>query len=150
MADAEQELALLHLLAPVARGWRQMGDAALAQFGVSSSAGWCLVHLDRFAEPPRQAELALLLDISPPSLVRTLDQLQIAGWIERIADTDDKRSNRLALTAAGKALAEKIAARLAELRAGLLSGLPDGAVEVGVELLGLLSLRMAEQRAGLG
>ena len=150
MADAEQELALLHLLAPVARGWRQMGDTALAQFGVSSSAGWCLVHLDRLEEPPRQAELALLLDISPPSLVRTLDQLQIAGWIERIADPDDKRSNRLALTDAGKALAEKIAVRLADVRAGLLGGLPDGAVEVGVELLGLLNLRMAEQRGGLG
>ncbi|WP_130754615.1 MarR family winged helix-turn-helix transcriptional regulator [Sphingobium xenophagum] len=138
--------ALLHLLGPVARGWRQAADGALAGLGVSGSAGWCLVHLAMEGTPPRQAELAQWLDVSAPSLVRTLDQLQKAGWIERVADADDGRSNRVALTPAGKAVAGEIQARLDRLGGELLSGLPDGAIEIGAELLGLMRLRIAEEK----
>jgi MarR family transcriptional regulator for hemolysin len=147
MGERDMERALLHLLGPVARGWRQAADGALAGLGVSGSAGWCLVHLDRVGAVPRQAELAQLLDVSAPSLVRTLDQLQRAGWIARTADPDDGRSKRVTLTPAGKEMAGQIQARLDALGSDLLGGLP-AAVEIGVELLGLLSLRIDAQRAG--
>jgi MarR family transcriptional regulator for hemolysin len=146
MGDREKQRALLHGLGPVARGWRQTADAALAGLGVSGSAGWCLVHLDRVGAVPRQAELAQLLEVSAPSLVRTLDQLQRAGWIERTADPEDGRSNRVTLTPAGKMMAARIQARLDALGDDLLGGLPAEAVEIGVELLGLLQLRIAEQK----
>lgn len=146
MIDREAGRALLHGLGPVARGWRQAADGALAGLGVSGSAGWCLVHLDSVGAVPRQAELALLLEVSAPSLVRTLDQLQRAGWIERTVDPDDGRSNRVTLTPAGKIMAGQIQARLDALGDDLLAGLPAEAVEIGVELLQLLNLRLAEER----
>lgn len=146
MVDREAGRALLHGLGPVARGWRQAADGALAGLGVSGSAGWCLVHLDSVGAVPRQAELALLLEVSAPSLVRTLDQLQRAGWIERTVDPDDGRSNRVTLTPAGKTMAGQIQARLDALGDDLLAGLPAEAVEIGVELLQLLNLRLAEER----
>lgn len=146
MRERDAGRALLHVLGPVARGWRQAADGALAGLGVSGSAGWCLVHLASVGAVSRQAELAQWLEISAPSLVRTLDQLQRAGWIERTTDPEDGRSNRVTLTPAGKAMAAQIQARLDVLADELLGGLPDGAVEIGVELLGLLRLRIAEQK----
>lgn len=149
MNERESRQALLQMLGPVARGWRQAADGALAGLGVSGSAGWCLVHLASVGAVPRQAELAQLLEVSAPSLVRTLDQLQRAGWIERTADPEDGRSNRVTLTPAGKMMAARIQARLDALGGELLGGLPDAAVEIGVELLGLLQLRIAERRVAL-
>ena len=43
----------------VARGWRHLADEALAELRVSSSAGWCLVHLARLGPDVRQADLAV-------------------------------------------------------------------------------------------
>jgi MarR family transcriptional regulator for hemolysin len=146
MSGREKQRAFLHGLGPVARGWRQATDGALAGLGVSGSAGWCLVHLDSVGAVPRQAELAQWLEVSAPSLVRMLDQLQRAGWIERTVDPEDGRSNRVALTPAGKTMAAQIQARLDALGDDLLGGLPAEAVEIGVELLGLLQLRIAEQK----
>src|SRR3546814_17998222 len=83
---------------------------------------------------------------SQPSLVRTLDQLQAAGLVERVPNPDDRRSNRVAFTAEGKELVGQIEARLANLRRELLEGVPDTAIEILVNLLGLLERRMAERR----
>ena len=57
---------------------------ALAEFGVSNSAGWCLIHLDRLGADVRQADLAESLDIRQPSLVRTLDLLQAKSMLTRL------------------------------------------------------------------
>ena len=50
--------ALAHKMALLARNWRQLADGALAEFGVSNSAGWCLIHLDRLGADVRQADIA--------------------------------------------------------------------------------------------
>lgn len=138
---------LAHKMAPVARSWRQLADSALAEFGVSNSAGWCLIHIDRIGADVRQAELAESLDISQPSLVRTLDQLQAAGLVARTPHPEDKRSNIIALTPMGKELVGQIEERLGEMRADLLREVPDEAIEIMVELLDLLARRIAERRS---
>ncbi|GAY20248.1 transcriptional regulator, MarR family [Sphingobium fuliginis] len=130
----------------VARQWRQLADLALAEFGVSNSAGWCLIYLDRLGPDVRQADLAEELGIAQPSLVRTLDQLQAAGLVERVPNPDDRRSNRVAFTPEGQELVGRIEARLENLRRELLDGVPDAAIEIIVNLLNLLERRMAERR----
>lgn len=130
----------------VARNWRLLADETLAEFRVSSSAGWCLVHLERLDAHVRQAELAEQLGITQPSLVRTLDQLEAMALVERLSHPDDKRSNRIALTPAGRELAERIEQRLSVLRDDLLDGVPDAAIEITVNLMELLGRRIAERR----
>ena len=130
----------------VARSWRALADEALAEFRVSNSAGWCLVHLDRLGPDARQADLAELLGITQPSLVRTLDQLEAMALLERIPNPDDKRSNRIVFTPAGKELAGRIEERLDTLRRELLDGVPDAAIEISVNLMELLGRRIAERR----
>ncbi|MEV4935627.1 MULTISPECIES: MarR family winged helix-turn-helix transcriptional regulator [unclassified Sphingobium] len=146
MSRSELKRALAHKMPQVARQWRQLADLALAEFGVSNSAAWCLIYLDRLGADARQADLAEELGITQPSLVRTLDQLQAAGLVERVPNPDDRRSNRIAFTPEGRELIGRIEARLEDLRRELLEGVPDAAIEIIVNLLNLLERRMAERR----
>jgi MarR family transcriptional regulator for hemolysin len=134
-------------MAPVARAWRQLADTILAEFGVSNSAAWCLIHIDRLGGEVRQNDLAESLDISQPSLVRTLDQVQANGLVQRAQHPDDKRSNIISLTPNGQELVGQIEQKLDALRIELLDNVPDGAIEVTVWLLDLLSLRISEKRS---
>ena len=146
MSRSELKRTLAHKMPQVARQWRQLADLALAEFGVSNSAGWCLIYLDRLGPDARQADLAEELGITQPSLVRTLDQLQAAGLVERVPNPDDRRSNRVAFTPEGQELVGRIEARLENLRRELLDGVPNAAIEIIVNLLNLLERRIAERR----
>lgn len=146
MSRSEQKRALIHKMPQVARNWRRLADDALAELRISSSAGWCLVHLERMQSEVRQADLAEELGVTQPSLVRTLHLLEGMGLIERVTNPEDKRSNRVALTPAGQALAQRIEQRLSDLRRELLDGVPDAAIEIAANLMELLTRRIAERR----
>ncbi|WP_022683419.1 MarR family winged helix-turn-helix transcriptional regulator [Sphingobium bisphenolivorans] len=146
MSRTDDLRALAHKLPQVARQWRQLADSALAELSISNSAGWCLIFLGRLGPDARQADLAEELGITQPSLVRTLDQLQAAGLVERLPNPDDRRSNRLAFTPEGQELVGKIETRLGALRQELLDGVPDAAVEIVVNVLNLLERRMSDHR----
>ena len=64
------------------------------------------------------SELAELATIDRTTLTRTVDRMQDAGWLSRLADGDDMRVTRLELTAAGRKLFDRVwptAQRLNEL-----------------------------------
>jgi MarR family transcriptional regulator for hemolysin len=130
----------------VARSWRQLADAALAEFGVSNSMAWCLIYLDRLGPEARQTELAQAIGITQPSTVRVLDQLEAAGLVNRLQDPDDKRSNRVSLTEAGRAQFMRIEARLTQLREQLFEGVPVTDVETMLQTLDTLAKRIAKRR----
>jgi MarR family transcriptional regulator for hemolysin len=132
----------------VARAWHRLADGALAEFGISNSSAWCLIYLDRLGENVRQIDLAEHLQISQPSLVRTLNHVQAAGLVLREAAPDDRRSNLLNLTPAGRHLVGRIEAALDALRRDLLDGVPIADIETAVRLHSLLGQRIAERRVG--
>ncbi|SCW80041.1 MarR family transcriptional regulator, transcriptional regulator for hemolysin [Sphingobium faniae] len=147
MPTLDRQRALSRTFGPVARGWWQLADRTLAEIGLSNSAGWCLLHLDRIGPQARQIDLAEALEISQPSLVRTLHQLEAAKLVERLPNPDDRRSNRLALTPAGQELVGSIQKRLDELRNALLEDIPAADIDTSVRLMEMLGRRMAERRA---
>ncbi|BAV65727.1 MarR family transcriptional regulator [Sphingobium cloacae] len=147
MPSLERQHALSRTFAPVARGWRQLADRTLAEIGLSNSAGWCLLHLQRLGPKARQIDLAEALEISQPSLVRTLHQLEAARLVERLPHPGDRRSNRLALTPAGRELVSAIQDRLDDLRNDLLEGMSDADIDASVRLMEALGRRIAERRA---
>ncbi len=55
-----------------------------------------------------QAGLADLLEIRPMTLVRQIDRMEDAGWIERRADPADRRARRLFLTAKARPILGRI------------------------------------------
>jgi MarR family transcriptional regulator for hemolysin len=148
-------IALAHELAtqlsPVSRAWLQLADRILGSLAISNSAGWALVHLQRLdsgdaGKGARQGDLARAIGITEASLVRTVQQLERAGLVERQPDEDDRRANRLHLTAEGSALARKADERLIDLRIELLEGVSDADLAVAVGLLDRIAARAADMR----
>jgi MarR family transcriptional regulator for hemolysin len=141
------EKALAARLGPVSRSWQQLADSALSSLGVSNSSGWALVHLLRLGNEVRQGDLARVINVTEPSLVRTLHLLEDAGLVERRADDSDRRAKHLRLTEEGVVAAKRIDKRLIELRASLLDGIPTEDVETVVRVLDRIAARIAESAA---
>src|SRR5688500_1603021 len=75
-------------------------------------------------------ELADLSSIDRTTLTRTVDRMQQTGWVTRLADANDLRITRLALTASGEQLFSRIWPVMERLNRAAIDGLPDGVVEM--------------------
>ena len=75
------------------------------------------------------SELADLATIDRTTLTRTVDRMQEAGWLSRLADGDDMRVTRLELTAAGRRLFDKLWPTVQRLNALALAGLPKSEIQ---------------------
>lgn len=78
-----------------------------------------------------QARLAALLDIEPVTLVRQLDRLERAGWIERRQHSRDRRVNMLVLTPAARPVIDRMHAISQRVQREATTGMaPDQAQEL--------------------
>jgi DNA-binding MarR family transcriptional regulator len=75
------------------------------------------------------SQLADLATIDRTTLTRTVDRMQDSGWIERLADGADLRITRLALTASGKKMFERIWPEVQRLNELALAGLPKSDIQ---------------------
>jgi MarR family transcriptional regulator, transcriptional regulator for hemolysin len=98
------------------------------QFGMSRAQWAVLVRIDR-TEGLKQSELAEMLDLQPISLTRLLDRLADNGLIERRADPNDRRANRLYLTPAAKPLLGRLSELGADMMETVLEGLDAKSIE---------------------
>jgi MarR family transcriptional regulator, transcriptional regulator for hemolysin len=129
----------------VARMLRTYADQRARQFGISRAQWVVLIRLDR-QEGLKQSELAEILDLQPISLTRLLDRLAENGLIERRADPNDRRANRLYLKPAARPLIAELAALGNNMMADVLAGLDGKANE---RLLGTLHTMKDNLRAAI-
>jgi MarR family transcriptional regulator for hemolysin len=115
-------------LMDVARMLRTYADQRARQFGISRAQWVVLMRLDR-SEGLNQSEFAEILDLTPISLTRLLDRLADAGLIERRADPNDRRANRLYLMPAARPLIDQLAKLGNEIMDVVLDGLDGKANE---------------------
>jgi DNA-binding MarR family transcriptional regulator len=89
-----------------------------------------------------QQELSNVFGIFPSRLVVLLDQLEARGFLERRANSSDRRGHRVYLTKAGRKALTAVGKRTVELEADLCAALtgPERAA-----LAGLLSRIVAQQ-----
>lgn len=85
------------ILHDVARLLRVTFDRRIKELGLTRSQWWVLTHLFR-NDGITQSELADWLEIERPTLGRLLDRLEANGWVNREADTQDRRAKRVFLT----------------------------------------------------
>ncbi|HEV7260683.1 MAG TPA: MarR family transcriptional regulator [Bosea sp. (in: a-proteobacteria)] len=121
-------------LAAVNRKLRTLVDERAREMGLTLSRARLLMQLGR-ADGPTQSDLAGLLDIEQPTLVRLLDGLERKGMIERRAVEGDRRARRVFLTETARAQAEDILKFLAELRADILQGIAPAELETALDVL---------------
>ena len=111
-------------------------DQRARQFGISRAQWAVLIRIDR-SEGLKQSELAEALDLQPISLTRLLDRLADNGLIERRADPNDRRANRLYLKPAAKPLLGRLSELGADMMETVLEGLDAKSVDRMLSELGM-------------
>ena len=75
------------------------------------------------------SELAELASIDRTTLTRTIDRMEQAGWLARLADGEDLRITRLALSPAGERLFSRVWPTVEQLNDAAIAGVPAPMVE---------------------
>jgi len=122
------------LVARAARQWRRAVDRQLQPFGLTEATWLPLIYLARASVPMRQKDLAAALALDGSSVVRLLDALETAGFVER-AEGSDRRAKIIVPTARGRAVAEQVEAVSGAVRETTLSGLTHDELDVATRVL---------------
>jgi len=120
-----KELSLAEQLRRVARLWRNVADKELAPLGLTHPRWTALWKLQNLNDNVSQKALANALEIELASLMRTLSQLEEQNLILRYSSETDKRVRIVSLTDEGKAMIEKVEARILQIRRDLMSGVSE-------------------------
>ena len=115
-------------LVVLARAWRRELDKRLAAVGLTDATWSPLVHLGEAKGALSQRELAALAGVEASTLVRLIDILAGRGLVARRPHPTDRRTNLIALTAAGRRTLAEIRALLAEAEGDMLSSLGEDEV----------------------
>jgi MarR family transcriptional regulator for hemolysin len=127
IADGQErfEVAAL-LLQETARVWRSTLDRRLRPLGLSQAKWRTLLLASRAGDGVTQKDLADLMGIEGPTLVRLLDRLEVAGWLERRVCHLDRRSRRIFLQPKARNILARIDLIALGLRREVLSELNAG------------------------
>ncbi|MGH1452705.1 MAG: MarR family winged helix-turn-helix transcriptional regulator [Paracoccaceae bacterium] len=109
-------------------------DSFLKPHDMTMSQGWVLVHLIR-ENGLRQAELASRLEIATVTTSKLIDRLEARGFVERRADPDDRRSNRIYATTKAKALVKVMTQTIFEVDEIANAGICDADLQVTLKVL---------------
>lgn len=119
-------------VARVTRRWRKLLDERLKDLGVTQARWTTMVYLQRGGEGLTQRELASLMAIENPTLVRLLDSLEEQGLIQRRLCQNDRRARRLHLTESGESFMDDLNARAKKLRDEMLEGVSGDDIDVAL------------------
>lgn len=120
--DAPPWLRVESTLMATAHAIRSAYDARLAPLGLNLSVASLLAYIRDFG-PVTQTRAAEHLDQGRAVTGTQVDKLQALGLVERLPDPDDRRVWRVAITDAGRALADRIGEVDTVLRAELRDGI---------------------------
>lgn len=135
------------LMHEVARLMRTEFTRSVEHLGLTQAQWQTLAHLSR-NQGLKQAQLAEILEIRAITLTRLIDRLQAAGLVERRADPDDRRAQRLFLTAAAQPLIGKMWVQAALVREKAMAGLPPDRREQLIDTLTTMKANLGRVEAG--
>ncbi|SDR90014.1 MULTISPECIES: MarR family winged helix-turn-helix transcriptional regulator [Halopseudomonas] len=138
MASAAALYALTNAIQPVLRAWGQAANIALADSGLAPPLAKALLLACRLGDGIQQSVLAEEIGVNPGALVRTLDQAEAAGLLQRREVPHNRRARAIYVLAEGRRIALHMEAALEALRAELFEGLSESEVVSATRVLRLL------------
>ncbi|MGZ3266276.1 MAG: MarR family winged helix-turn-helix transcriptional regulator [Croceibacterium sp.] len=133
---AELEFRFSRLLILAARRWSTFIDEAIREKTGQPRARWQTLAALAFSEGPiATIELAERMAVQWPSLIRTLNELEAEGLVERRINPADKRSRLVTITDKGVAVFREVKAVLDPTRAALLESFSTEELQVSERLL---------------
>ncbi|EGF31192.1 Transcriptional regulator, MarR family [Oxalobacteraceae bacterium IMCC9480] len=125
-------------LTHVARAYKAAADRMAGDFDLSHATAWPMIMISRMGDGVRPGAVAEALGLEPPSLVRVLDQLVLAGLVERHDDASDRRAKTLHLTPNGRDRAARLEDALRPFRASLFAGVSEADIATCTSVLSAL------------
>ena len=112
-----------------ARTWRTKLDERLSPLGLTQARWLVLMHLSRMGGESLQKELAFVVGVEGPTLVRVLDGLERIGLVQRLGVEGDKRARLIRLTPKAASVISDIMRIGIKLRGEALAGISDEDLE---------------------
>lgn len=123
------------IVARLTRRWRKLLDERLKDLNVTQARWSTMLYLQRGGEGLTQRELASLMAIENPTLVRLLDSLEAQKLVERRPCQRDRRARRLHLTPEGERFMSELNRRATQLRNSLLDGISDEDINTATRVI---------------
>ena len=131
-------------LVVLARLYRRELDLALRQYGVSEATVLPIRYLAQLGDQTRQGQLAQMMRLEGPTLVRVIDQLQAGGLVERVPDEEDRRARLIRLTDKGRAFHDHVLDLLRQLRARLFEGMDPRDMQAALRCFQVLAHNLGQ------
>lgn len=129
-----------------ARRWRKVANDRVKPLE-QTMARWETLFLVAFADGEvTQSELARLISVEGPTMVRMLDVLARDGLIERRQSETDARVTTNRITPAGTSVITEIMAVTNQLRSEVLGGIDPGEMSVALKVLNQILRKLDELR----
>lgn len=106
---------LARLIVVARRRFKQAVLRRVGEYGLSSQQFWVLIYLDAEDGPPL-CDVCHSLRMDAPTASRVVAALTRRGLVRPAEDPEDRRRNRLRLTAEGRALARTLRPMAEDLR----------------------------------
>lgn len=140
--------ALTWMILPVGRTWYRAVSKAFDDFGMSFSTAAPILALAKLGDGSRQSVIAEAVGVDRAAMVRSIDQLESLGLVERRIDPEDGRGRRLYLTEQGRALARNLDVVAEDFRRRALAAIRPADVEAAVRALQALNQAAEEMLRG--
>ena len=133
-------------LVVAARRWRKVANERVKELG-QTMARWETLFLVAYSDDElTQSELARLISVEGPTMVRMLDVLAKDGLIERRQSDIDRRVTTNRITPRGEQVIDEIMAVTNVLRAELLNDIDPEKLTVFLEVLAQILRRLDQMR----
>lgn len=129
-----------------ARRWRKVANDRIKALGQTMARWETLFHVAYSGEELTQGELARIISVEGPTMVRMLDSLARDGLIEREQSATDRRVTVNRITEKGRFAISEIMAITNNVRGELLDGIEPEKLAVTLEVLGRILNRLDEMR----
>lgn len=114
--------------------WRNKLDELAKEYDLSRLERRILMYIGR--NPGiRQADLALIMDVEPQSLTRSLENMEQKKWLQKQDDNKDKRAKSLHLTELGENKLSDAFKISEKIRPKVLKNIPEHDKEVLTRVL---------------
>ena len=132
------------LVHDIGRLMRREFERRVRDMGFTRNQWRVLAHLRR-VDGINQSQLADRMDVEPISLVRLLDKLEGAGYVQRRQDPQDRRAYLLYLTEKAGPLIERLEAISVELRQVILGDLSAAERDALIDMLMRIKSKMTNK-----
>lgn len=134
-----------YLLSDSGRLLRRTFDERVRSLGLTAAQARLLLSLEKFPDN-NQVFYAERIEVEPITVTRMVDRMEEAGWVERVADPNDRRARILHLTDKSREIVEPLRVIINGLVADMTEGLSPEEKRTMITLLEKISANLTAER----